>query len=221
MEQEPTDEAIAERVVAGEHALFELLMRRHNRRVFRATRAILKNDVEAEDAMQEAYVSAFTHLADFGGRAKFSTWLLRIAVHEALGRLRRSKRIASLDDESGEEDQVATTRSPEDAASDVEVRSLLEKAVDTLPLAFRAVFVMRAVEELSVGETAEALDIPEETVRTRLHRARAMLRDDLARRVEGAAPDAFGFHLSRCDRIVNAVLRRIREGELSCGRSGS
>src|SRR3954467_11347757 len=110
MEQEPTDEALVERVGKGEHALFELLMRRNNRRVFRATRAILKNDVEAEDAMQEAYVSAFTHLGDFGGRARFSTWLTRIAVHEALGRLRKSKRLASLDDEgAGTEETVATT----------------------------------------------------------------------------------------------------------------
>ena len=99
MEPEPTDEALVARVVAGEHALFELLMRRHNRRVFRTTRAILKNDDEAEDAMQEAYVSAFTHLADFSGRSRFSTWLVRIAVHECLGRLRKSKRVASFDGE--------------------------------------------------------------------------------------------------------------------------
>jgi RNA polymerase sigma-70 factor (ECF subfamily) len=222
MEPEPTDEALVARVVAGEHALFELLMRRHNRRVFRTTRAILKNDDEAEDAMQEAYVSAFTHLADFSGRSRFSTWLVRIAVHECLGRLRKSKRVASFDGEPGpEEDRMADTRSPEDAASDVEVRALLEQAVDVLPLVFRAVFVMRSVEEMSVGETAEALDIPEETVRTRLHRANAMLREDLVKRVEGATKEAFGFHLSRCDRVVGAVWKRIREGELSCGRSRS
>ncbi len=203
------DETLVERILAGETALFEVLMRRHNRRVFRTARTIVKDADDAEDVMQEAYVSAYTHLRDFSGRSRFSTWLVRLAVHEALGRLRKAKKTASLDD-TGEEEVMSTTRSPEDAASDVEIRSLLEAAVDELPLGFRAVFVMRAVEEMSVGETAEALEIPEETVRTRLHRARALLREDLAKRIEGAAPQAFEFHLSRCDRVVNAVLARIR-----------
>ncbi|HEY8073896.1 MAG TPA: RNA polymerase sigma factor [Labilithrix sp.] len=203
------DETLVARILAGETALFEVLMRRHNPRVFRTARAILKGDAEAEDVMQEAYVSAYTHLRDFSGRSKFSTWLVRIAVHEALGRLRKAKKVASLDD-TAEEEVMATTRSPEDAASDVELRSMLEEAVDELPLGFRAVFMMRAVEEMTVGETAEALEIPEETVRTRLHRARALLRNDLAKRIEGTAPRAFDFHLSRCDRIVNAVMARIR-----------
>ncbi len=203
------DETLVERILGGETALFEVLMRRHNRRVFRTARAILKSETDAEDVMQEAYVSAYTHLRDFSGRSRFSTWLVRIAVHEALGRLRKAKKTASLDD-TGEEEVMSTTRSPEDAASDVEIRSLLEEAVDELPLGFRAVFVMRAVEEMSVGETAEALEIPEETVRTRLHRARALLREDLAKRIEGAAPQSYEFHLSRCDRVVNAVMARIR-----------
>ncbi|MDB4934704.1 MAG: polymerase sigma-54 factor RpoN [Labilithrix sp.] len=212
-----SDEALVARVLGGETAVFELLMRRHNRRVFRAARAILRNDTEAEDAMQEAYVAAFTHLRDFAGRARFSTWLVRIAVHEALGRLRKSKRLTSLDDGESEgadydqESSMSTARSPEDAASDVEVRALLETAVDALPIAFRTVFVMRAVEEMTVGEVAEALEIPEETVRTRLHRARGLLRDALAQRLDAAAPSAFDFHLSRCDRVVDAVLKRIRQ----------
>jgi RNA polymerase sigma-70 factor (ECF subfamily) len=206
-----TDEAIVARVVAGDTDAFEALVRRHNRRVFRAARAILKSDDEAEDAMQEAYVSAFSHLTDFGGRARFSTWLVRIAVYEALGRLRRGKRITSLDDVELEEEPMATTRDPEQAASDVELRGLLEQAVDTLPVGFRAVFVMRAVEGMSVSETAEALDIPEETVRTRLHRARGLLRQDLAAKLDAVAPQAFDFHLSRCDRVANAVLARIRQ----------
>ncbi|AKV03953.1 RNA polymerase sigma-54 factor RpoN [Labilithrix luteola] len=214
-----TDEAIVARVVAGDVASFELIVRRHNQRVFRTVRAILKSDDLAEDAMQDAYVAAFSHLADFDGRARFSTWLVRIAVHEALGRLRRSKRQASLDDESSGEDMMATTRSPEQAASDVELRALLEAAVDALPLGFRAVFVLRAVEDLSVGETAEALGIPEETVRTRLHRARGLLRDELARKVEGSAREAFPFHLSRCDRVTEGVLRRIRN-RLAATRDG-
>jgi RNA polymerase sigma-70 factor (ECF subfamily) len=205
---ETSDETLVARVLAGETAVFELLMRRHNRRVFRTARAILREDTEAEDVMQEAYVSAFTHLADFAGRARFSTWLVRITVHEALARLRKSKRMTSLDDE--QEDAMSTARSPEQAASDVEVRAVLETAVDALPIAFRTVFVMRAVEEMTVGEVAEALDIPEETVRTRLHRARGMLRNALEQRLDAATPNAFDFHLSRCDRVVDAVLKRIR-----------
>ena len=204
------DESLVARVVAGDTAAFEWLMRRHNRRVFRATRAILRNDEEAEDAMQEAYVSAFAHLRDFGGRSRFSTWLVRIAVYEALGRLRRGKRLTSLDDAELEEEPMATTRSPEGHASDVQLRALLEDAVDALPVAFRTVFVMRAVEELSVEETSEALDIPAETVRTRHHRARALLRANLGEKLDASAPQAFDFHLSRCDRVVFAVLGRIQ-----------
>jgi RNA polymerase sigma-70 factor (ECF subfamily) len=184
-------------------------MRRHNQRVFRATRAVLRNDDEAEDAMQAAYLSAFTHLKDFGGRAAFSTWLTRIAVHEAFARLRRAKRTASLDDVEIEEEEMSRTRSPEDAASDVELRGLLEDAVDSLPLGFRTVFVMRAVEDMSAVDVAEALGIPEETVRTRLHRARGLLRERLAQKLEDAAPAAYAFHLSRCDRVVAAVLAQL------------
>src|SRR5262249_12712968 len=148
-------------------------------RVFRAVRAILKNDDEAEDAMQQAYVSAFTHISEFGGRSRFSTWLLRIAIHEAFGRIRKQRRVSLLEDEDLEEEPMATTRDPEEAASDVELRAVLDEAVDALPLTFRTVFVMRAVEDLSVTDTAEALGIPEETVRTRHHRARAALRESI------------------------------------------
>ncbi len=210
-----SDESVIARVVAGDTAAFEVLMRRHNRRVFRATRAILRSDEEAEDAMQEAYVSAFAHLRDFGGRSRFSTWLVRIAVYEALRRLRRGKRLTSLEDAELEEDPMAATRSPEGAASDVEVRALLETAIDTLPVGFRTVFVMRVVEEMSVDETAEALDIPAETVRTRLHRARAILRETLEKKLESSAPQAFEFHLVRCDRVAHAVLARIRGPQTS------
>lgn len=204
-----TDEAIVARVLDGDTASFELLMRRHNARVFRTARAVLKDADEAEDAMQEAYVSAFTHLAEFGGRARFSTWLVRIVLHEALGRLRRAKRTTSLDDDL-EEKPLATTRPPDDAASDLELRALLDEAIDALPLGFRTVFVMRAVEGMTAVDTADALEIPEETVRTRLHRARGMLRERLAQKLESAAPNAYAFHLSRCDRVVAAVLARIR-----------
>jgi RNA polymerase sigma-70 factor (ECF subfamily) len=204
------DSVIVARVLAGDVAAFETLIRRHNRSVFRAARAIVGTDHEAEDVMQEAYVAAYTHLKDFGGRARFSTWLIRIAVFEALGRKRRAKRVTSFDDADFLEEPVANSRSPENAASDTELRGLLERAVDGLPVGFRAVFMMRSVEELTVEETAEALNIPAETVRTRHHRARALLRDSLAQTVEGSAPRAFDFHLSRCDRITASVLDRIR-----------
>ena len=207
---ESSDDAIVARVVAGETAAFELLMRRHNRRVFRAARAILGNDDEAEDAMQQAYASAFTHLREFGGRSRFSTWLVRIAVYEALGRLRRGKRFTSLDDAELEEEPVATTKNPEEAASDVEMRAVLEAAVDALPLGFRAVFVMRAVEEMSVHETAEALDLPEETVRTRHHRRACPASRERRPKARRRSIGRVQLHLSRCDRVVNAVLARIR-----------
>ena len=204
-----SDESLVARVVAGDTSAFETLMRRHNRRIYRVTRAILKDESETEDAMQEAYVSAFAHIRDFGGRARFSTWLTRIAVYEALGRVRRGKAYTSLEDSQVEEKLMAPTRSPEGAMRDVEHRALLEAAVDALPVGFRTVFVMRAVEELSVEETAEVLDISPETVRTRFHRARAQLRESLAQMLENAAPQAFDFHLSRCARVTSAVLARI------------
>lgn len=208
---ETADEVVVARVLAGETTLFEVLMRRHNRRVYRAARAILKSEADAEDAMQETYVTAYQHLADLEGRTKFSTWLVRIAVNTALQRLRRARIAAGIDDADLEEATMASghPRSPEEAASDVEVRAVLEETIDALPPAFRAVFVLRAVEEMSGPETAEALGIPEETVRTRLHRARSLLRDEVAKRLDRVAPAAFDFHLSRCDRVVAAVMSRL------------
>jgi RNA polymerase sigma-70 factor, ECF subfamily len=205
-----SDEALVTQVIGGNMAAFETLMRRHNRRVYRTARSILKSDHEAEDAMQEAYVSAFAHLKEYSGRSKFSTWLLRITVYECLGRLRRGKRFTSLEEADCEDTLMATTRSPELAARDVEMRQLLEAAVDALPVSFRTVFMMRAVEEMSVEETADTLDIPPETVRTRLHRANKMLRDSLSDALESAAPRAFDFHLSRCALVVAAVLAKTR-----------
>jgi len=208
-ESDAPDEAIVARVLAGDTAAFELLMRRHNQRVFRAVRAIVRDDADAEDVMQQAYVAAYTHLGDFAGRARFSTWLVRIAVNEAFARLRKSRRFTSLADDTLEDEPMATTRDPEDATSDIELRALLEEVVDALPLAFRTVFVMRTVDEMSSSETAEALGIPEETVRTRLHRARGLLREQLLRRGERALPNVYGFHLTRCDRVVAGVFARI------------
>lgn len=201
-----SDDAIVARVTHGEVALFEVLMRRHNQRLFRVTRAIVRDDDEAEDAMQEAYVQAFTKLHQFEGRSKFSTWLTRIAVHEALARVR--KRRPDVDPEA--EPAVSLMPNPEDAVSSRELGQLLEPLVDALPEAFRAVFVLRAVEGLSAMEVAECLGIPEETVRTRFFRARRALQLQLEQQLMASVRDVYDFHLVRCDRIVAAVFARIR-----------
>jgi RNA polymerase sigma-70 factor (ECF subfamily) len=212
-----TDEEVIGRILAGEAALFEVLMRRHNQRVYRAARAILQDANEAEDVMQDAYVRAYEHLRTFEGRAQFSTWLTRIAANEALARLRRRKRFDSLDPESLDRKEEPFMpgqpgSSPEQQASDVEMRPLLEKAIDGLPEEFRSVFVLRTVEGMSGAEVAETLGIPEETVKTRLHRARGRLQETLVGAIEPALPSVYEFHLSRCDRVVDAVLRRIGAG---------
>lgn len=208
------DEEVVAQVRTGNAALFEILMRRHNQRVYRAARAILGNDTEAEDVMQEAYVRAFTHLDQFENRAKFSTWLTKIAVHEALTRVRKSKRWESLESEADTDVRVrpepmSNVRNPEEQMFGAQMKTLLETSLDALPDRYRTVFVLREIEEMNTAETAEALGITEEAVKTRLHRARAMLQTDLYSRVGSTTPDAFEFHLSRCDRVVNAVLARI------------
>jgi RNA polymerase sigma-70 factor, ECF subfamily len=208
---EPSDEEVIARVRGGEVDLFEIVMRRYNQRLYRTVRAILRDDDESVDVMQEAYVNAYAHLGDFSGRARFSTWLTRIAVHEALARLRRRRRVEPLADETGDLTMVSLSPGPEDHASDGELREFLESAVDQLPEAFRTAFVLRSVEHLSVAETAEILGIPEETVKTRHHRARERLQNALTDRVGAALPALFGFHRPRCDKVVANVLARIRE----------
>lgn len=198
------DEEIVRRVVNGETALFELIVRRYNQRLFRAARAILRDDHAAEDVMQEAYLRAFAKLDQFAGDAKFSTWLTKIAVYEALGRLRRAKAHEELSDAMNSSDD------PERTAYSGELRSAVESAVDELPPLYRSVFVMREIEELSVAETAECLGITEENVKTRLHRARAMLRRNLERLLGDAATQAFAYLGSRCDRMTAAVMDRVR-----------
>jgi RNA polymerase sigma-70 factor (ECF subfamily) len=209
----PTDEEIVARVRAGEAALFELIMRRYNARLYRAARAILRSDSEAEDVMQDAYVRAYAHLHEFEGRARFSTWLTRIAVHEALARVRRARRLQPIDAENHEAHPMSTPSrcSPEQQASDGEIRVALERAVDSLPDDFRTVFVLRAVEEMSGAETAECLGIPEETVKTRLFRARVRLQEALLEALEPVARETFAFHRARCDRVVAGVFARIAE----------
>jgi RNA polymerase sigma-70 factor (ECF subfamily) len=202
----PDDLQVVTRVLAGEVALFELLMRRHNQRLFRAARAIVKDDDEAEDVMQEAYVNAYMNLAQFAGRARFASWLTRIAVHEALARVRkRGSVLREVEDEAMSSDRA----SPEQNASDRELRAILTPLVDALPDAFRVVFVLRAVEGLSVEETAECLDLLPETVRTRFFRARRLLRQGLIERGTQAEKCVYEFHLLRCDRVVGGVFARL------------
>ena len=212
-----TDEQVVQRVLAGETPLYEILMRRHNQRLFRVARAILRDDVEAEDVMQDAYVRAYQHLGDFEGRAKFSTWLTRIAVHEALARSRRHARFSPLDDsESGRnnvESLVHPDRNPEQKLMDSELNHLLEDAILALPNDYRTVFVFRDVEEMSTAETAECLELTEENVKVRLHRARALLRRRLNSQFQRRASHSLQFHAVRCDRVVKRVFERLAAAE--------
>jgi RNA polymerase sigma-70 factor (ECF subfamily) len=206
------DEQVVSHVLAGQTSLFEVLIRRHNERVYRAARAIVHDDGEAEDVMQQAYVNAYAHLRQFDGRAAFATWLTRIAIHEALARARRRGRFRSYDGEEHAMDNVVQLRSrdnPEHQTLSRELRVLLESAVDELPDGLREVFVLRLVEGLSTAETADCLGINEDAVKTRLTRARARLRDDLSDRMGAVAPEIFRFFRPRCDRVVAAVLARI------------
>jgi len=205
---------------AAASAEFEALMRQHNRMLFRTARAILHDDAEAEDALQDAYVLAYQAMGKFRGEAKVSTWLARIVANEALQRLRKSKRrnaivpLRSSDnvEEINEIPEGNMSKGPERSAERTEMRKLLEKRIDALPDAYRPVFMLRAVEELSVEATAEVLQIPAATVRSRFFRARSLLRESLAAEVDLAYEDAFGFAGERCDRIVANVMARLRAG---------
>jgi RNA polymerase sigma-70 factor, ECF subfamily len=211
-----TDEEIIDRVIGGQTALYELLVRRYNQKLYRAVRAVLREDSEAEDAMQEAYVRAYQNLRKFERRASFGTWLTRIGVNEAIARLKsRQKSETEFSDETVESEAVDTkTNDPENQMAQSEVRSLLEEAILRLPLDYRTVVMMREVEEMSTAETASALDLSEEAVKVRLHRARAMLRRDLFSRVGASTAAAFQFHAVRCDRVAAAVLSRIAQTPL-------
>ena len=208
-----SDEQVVRHILEGQTALFEVLMRRHNERLYRTARAILRDESEAEDVMQEAYVNAYAHLGQFDGRAAFATWLTRIAVNEAISRARRRGRYQPC----GEDDaslfhtfsSMRTTPDPEKQAFAHEMRVVLEAAVDALPDGNREVFMLRDVEGLSTAETAECLGVSESVVKTRLLRARAALRQDVADRVGAAAATSFAFLRPRCDRVVAAVMARI------------
>jgi RNA polymerase sigma-70 factor, ECF subfamily len=206
---ELSDEAVVTAVLDGQIPLFEVLMRRYNQRLYRVVRGIVRDPDEAEDVVQEAYLNAYAHLGQFEHRARFSTWLTKIAVYEALSRVRRRGRFVH---EGEDEDMTAiktTDPDPERQAQVSELRSLLEGAIDALPAAYRSVFVMREVEQLSTAETAECLDVSEDAIKMRLHRARAMLRTDLMQRVGATAPEVLRFDGERCDRIVRKVMTRL------------
>jgi RNA polymerase sigma-70 factor, ECF subfamily len=222
-----TDSELVKRVQAGERGLFEILMRRHNQRLYRAVRAVLGADGEVEDVMQQAYLNAFAHLDQFEARSEFSTWLTRIALNEAFARRRRLRRVnatAAMADDTGtfQEpiDTVMTPQpDPERQAYSSELHRVLEHAVDALPDTYRVVFVLRDVEGLSTAETGKGLGLREEAVKTRLHRARTMIRRAVTAQIGAVAADTFQFHAPRCDRVVAAVLGEIaRSGK--AGRSG-
>ena len=211
------DAELAARVARGDHPAFETLMRRHNRALFRTARAILRDDAEAEDALQEAYLQAYHTLGSFRGEARLSTWLARVVANEALMRLRKQARRSAIIplqpgvavDEVNQIAEGSMEKGPESSARRAEMRKLLEERIDALPGAFRAVFMLRAVEEYSVEETSAILQIPEATVRSRFFRARSLLREGLAAEVDLACGDAFGFAGERCDRVVAGVMKRL------------
>lgn len=207
---------LAVEVASGSHAAFEMLMRRHNGRLFRVARAIVKNDAEAEDVLQDAYLQVYRRIGEFRGDSALGTWLTRIVVTQALMRLRKIGRapvvvpIEAPGDGRPEVDVAdRNAEAPDAAALRAEIRRRLERHIDNLPVTLRAVFVLREVEDLSVEETASCLAIPAATVRTRAFRARALLREALAKEIDRATTDIYAFGGARCDRIVAVVLARL------------
>jgi RNA polymerase sigma-70 factor, ECF subfamily len=206
-----SDEEIIDRVRAGETALYEIVIRRYNQRLYRVARSILRNGADAEDVMQEAYVRAYQHLDQFAGEAKFATWLTKIAVHEALGRARHWGRNGNLEQISDVNSSSATNGGwdPERQAYNEELKLALTRAISALSESYRSVFVLRVVEDLNVADTAWCLGIGLEAVKSRLHRARAILRKELHGQFGIVAAQIYPLHLSCCDRVAEAVLRRI------------
>jgi RNA polymerase sigma-70 factor (ECF subfamily) len=214
------DDSLVRDVRRGSPTAFGAMMRRYNRRLYRTARAILKDDSLAEDALQEAYLAAFRHMDDFRGDAALGTWLTRIVVNQALQALRRTRRdrvVVPFEESDAQHEALNVADSPDTGPENMllraQTRRLIERNIDALPEGYRTVFVLREVEDLTVEETAAALDIPAATVRTRLFRAKARLRESLAQQMDVATQDAFGFDGERCDRIVRTVLDRI-EAEL-------
>jgi RNA polymerase sigma-70 factor (ECF subfamily) len=209
------DEGSSERLVAhtqaGDLHAFELLMRRHNQSLYRAVRSVLRDGGEVEDVMQETYCAAFQHLDQFAGRSKFSTWLLRIGINQALARLRSRRRLVPVG-EQPEEDPTSMPppiATPEETTAQHELAALVESAVDRLPADYRQVFVLRMVEGLDTADAAEVMGLTENAVKQRLHRARGLLQAEIESRTGAALSTAFGFLGARCDRVVEGVMSRI------------
>ncbi len=214
------DAEVVDRVRRGETELFEVLMRRYNQKLYRAARSVFPGDpVEAEDVVQDAWVRAFAHLSQFEGRSSLPTWLVRITLHEAWARARRLRRSEPLRDPDAEDatgrrkestmEDPSPLSNPETAAAGTEMRAILEAAVAALPESYRTVFVLRAVDDMSTEETAESLEISPDAVKTRLHRARGLLRKELFARAGASQAALYPFAGARCDRIVAAVLSRV------------
>jgi RNA polymerase sigma-70 factor (ECF subfamily) len=207
-----TDEQLVVRARAGEGTAFELLMRRHNQRVYRVVRSILRDGAEIEDVIQQAYLQAFQHLDQFGGNARWSTWVCRIAINEALARIRQRGRFVSID--AASEDAMSDVSKgpnldPERAAAGRELGHLVEHAIDGLPDIYRSVLILREIEGMTTEEAASVLEIEIDAVKTRLHRARAALRAAIEDRVGDQMTNAFTFGNERCDRVVAAVLAKL------------
>ncbi len=208
---------LVRRSLARDDQAFRLIMSRYNRRLYRIARGIIRNDSDAEDIVQEAYVKAFMHLANFRGESSLATWLSRITINEALGRLRRKrtmKEVSRVEDQRTEAEiipfpQMTTNEDPEKTMAQRQILQLVEQATDNLPENFRLVFVTRVIEGMNVEETAEILGIPPETVKTRLHRARKLVREQLDKQIGPVLMDAFPFAGKRCERVTEAVLRRL------------
>ncbi|MCC8939475.1 RNA polymerase sigma factor [Bradyrhizobium sp. Arg68] len=213
------DAELVRRALAREEAAVRAIMQANNRRLFRLARGILRNDSEAEDVVQDTYVRAFTHLDQFRGESSLSTWLSRIAMNEALGRVRRRPAGVEWSElpQGGHEAQIiqfplSSADDPERSMAQREIQHVVEHAIDELPEAFRLVFITRVIEGMNVEETADILDLKPETVKTRLHRARAMLRDNVERKIGPIVLEAFPFAGRRCERLTEAVLKRLGYG---------
>ncbi|HEX6963996.1 MAG TPA: RNA polymerase sigma factor, partial [Lacipirellula sp.] len=209
-----SDEDAVRRVLGGDKAAFELLMRRYNQRLFRVVRSMLVDDGEAEDVVQQTYLQAFEHLAQFVGNARFATWLTKIAINEALARRRRSRAMHLVDfsnPDNASMEPCMASHQPDDQACLDELGAVLTRAIDGLPEDLRTVFTLRVIEEVDTEEAAECLGLSEANVKVRLHRARALLRKQIDDRIGVGVRKVYQFDGQRCDRIVSAVLERLAE----------
>lgn len=211
-----TDEEIVPRILAGEKEMYEIIMRRYSQRMFRISRTYVNDEDEAEDIVQQAYISAYEHLPGFEGRSKFSTWLTRILINEALRRSKQRSRSIPMDVHSSDNGQVfqghelesPRDENPAGRVMNDELRNILERTIDGLPVKYRSVFVMREIDDMSVAETSECLGISETNVKVRLNRAKEMLKHRIGNIYHDA--NVYYFDLVRCDRIAMNVLQRVK-----------